>query len=145
MSTLKGQTPTLIRCYRAQDIRETFGRMAMNDVETFALVAGGHTFGKAHGNGPAEAVGAEPESALIEAGVWLGAAMVKAKALIPSCGIEGPWTSNPTQWDMGYLNLLYKYDWALTKSPAGAHIWHPVDIDEADMALKLMAAVKSPQ
>ena len=120
----------------AQDIRETFGRMAMNDVETFALVAGGHTFGKAHGNGPAEAVGAEPESAPIEAqGFGWESSHGKGKGVDTiTSGIEGPWTSNPTQWDMGYLNLLYKYDWALTKSPAGAHIWHPVDIDEADMA-----------
>ena len=120
----------------AQDIRETFGRMAMNDVETFALVAGGHTFGKAHGNGPADAVGAEPESAPIEAqGFGWESSHGKGKGVDTiTSGIEGPWTSNPTQWDMGYLNLLYKYDWALTKSPAGAHIWHPVDIDEADMA-----------
>ena len=120
----------------AQDIRETFGRMAMNDVETFALVAGGHTFGKAHGNGPAEAVGAEPESAPIEAqGFGWESSHGQGKGVDTiTSGIEGPWTSNPTQWDMGYLNLLYKYDWALTKSPAGAHIWHPVDIDEADMA-----------
>ncbi len=120
----------------AQDIRETFGRMAMNDVETFALVAGGHTFGKAHGNGPADAVGAEPESAPIEAqGFGWESSHGKGKGVDTiTSGIEGPWTSNPTQWDMGYLNLLYKYDWALTKSPAGAHIWHPVDIDDADMA-----------
>ena len=120
----------------AQDIRETFGRMAMNDVETFALVAGGHTFGKAHGNGPADAVGAEPEGAPIEAqGFGWESSHKSGKGVDTiTSGIEGPWTSNPTEWDMGYLNLLYKYDWALTKSPAGAHIWHPVDIDEADMA-----------
>ena len=120
----------------AQDIRETFGRMAMNDEETFALVAGGHTFGKAHGNGPASAVGAEPEGAPIEAqgfGWESSHASGKGVDTITS-GIEGPWTSNPTQWDMDYLRLLYNYDWELTKSPAGAHIWHPVDIDEADMA-----------
>ena len=120
----------------AQDIRETFGRMAMNDVETFALVAGGHTFGKAHGNGPADAVGAEPEGAPIEAqGFGWESSHKSGKGVDTiTSGIEGPWTSNPTEWDMGYLNLLYKYDWALTKSPAGAHIWQPVDIDEADMA-----------
>ena len=120
----------------AQDIRETFGRMAMNDVETFALVAGGHTFGKAHGNGPADAVGAEPEGASIEAqgfGWESSHASGKGVDTITS-GVEGPWTNNPTQWDMGYLNVLYKYDWELTKSPAGAHIWHPVNIDEDDMA-----------
>ena len=120
----------------AQDIRETFGRMAMNDVETFALVAGGHTFGKAHGNGPADAVGAEPEGAPIEAqGFGWESSHKSGKGVDAiTSGIEGPWTNNPTEWDMGYLNLLYKYDWKLTKSPAGAHIWHPVDIDEADMA-----------
>ena len=120
----------------AQDIRETFGRMAMNDVETFALVAGGHTFGKAHGNGPADAVGAEPEGAPIEAqGFGWESSHKSGKGVDTiTSGIEGPWTNNPTEWDMGYLNLLYKYDWQLTKSPAGAHIWHPVDIDEADMA-----------
>ncbi|MGC6517798.1 MAG: catalase/peroxidase HPI [Candidatus Puniceispirillaceae bacterium] len=120
----------------AQDIRETFGRMAMNDEETFALVAGGHTFGKAHGNGPASAVGAEPEGAPIEAqgfGWQSSHGAGKGVDTITS-GIEGPWTSNPTQWDMDYLRLLFKYDWALTKSPAGAHIWHPVDVEEADMA-----------
>ena len=120
----------------AQDIRETFGRMAMNDVETFALVAGGHTFGKAHGNGPADAVGAEPEGAPIEAqGFGWESSHKSGKGVDTiTSGIEGPWTNNPTEWDMGYLNLLYKYEWKLTKSPAGAHIWHPVDIDEADMA-----------
>ncbi|HCD50396.1 MAG: catalase/peroxidase HPI [SAR116 cluster bacterium MED-G04] len=119
----------------AQDIRETFGRMAMNDVETFALVAGGHTFGKAHGNGPATAVGAEPENGPIEAqgfGWASSHGMGKGVDAITS-GIEGPWTTNPIQWDMGYLELLYNYEWELTKSPAGAHIWHPVDLDEAHM------------
>ena len=120
----------------AQDIRETFGRMAMNDEETFALVAGGHTFGKAHGNGPADAVGAEPEGAPIEAQGfgWENSHGTGKGVDTITSGIEGPWTANPTQWDMGYLNLLYKYDWELTKSPAGAQIWHPIDIDEADMA-----------
>ena len=120
----------------AQDIRETFGRMAMNDEETFALVAGGHTFGKAHGNGPASAVGAEPEGADIEAqgfGWQSSHGAGKGVDTITS-GIEGPWTSNPTQWDMDYLRLLFKYDWALTKSPAGANIWHPVDVEDADLA-----------
>ncbi|MGC6485783.1 MAG: catalase/peroxidase HPI [Candidatus Puniceispirillales bacterium] len=120
----------------AQDIRETFGRMAMNDEETFALVAGGHTFGKAHGNGPADAVGAEPEGAPIEAqGFGWESSHKSGKGVDTiTSGIEGPWTANPTQWDMGYLELLYNYDWKLTKSPAGAHIWHPVDLDEAHMA-----------
>lgn len=119
----------------AQDIRETFGRMAMNDEETVALVAGGHTFGKAHGNGPADAVGAEPEGGAIEAQGfgWLSTHGSGVGVDAITSGVEGPWTTNPTQWDMGYLTLLYKYEWALTKSPAGANIWHPVDIDEADM------------
>ena len=119
----------------AQDIRETFARMAMNDEETVALVAGGHTFGKAHGNGPADLVGAEPEGESIEAqGLgWLSTHKSGVGVDAITSGIEGPWTTNPTQWDMGYLTLLYKYEWELTKSPAGAHIWHPVNIDPADM------------
>ena len=119
----------------AQDIRETFGRMAMNDEETVALTAGGHTFGKAHGNGPADAVGAEPEgSAMEDQGLgWLSTHGSGVGVDAITSGVEGPWTTNPTQWDMGYLTLLFKYEWALTKSPAGANIWHPVDIDEADM------------
>ena len=119
----------------AQDIRETFGRMAMNDEETVALVAGGHTFGKAHGNGPADAVGAEPEGGAIEAQGfgWLSSHKSGVGVDAITSGVEGPWTTNPTQWDMGYLTLLYKYEWALTKSPAGANIWHPVDVDPADM------------
>ena len=123
----------------AQDIRETFGRMAMNDEETFALTAGGHTFGKAHGNGPATAVGAEPEGAGIEAqGFGWASSHGSGKGVDTiTSGIEGPWTSNPIKWDMGYLHLLFKYDWELTKSPAGAHIWHPVGIDESDMAIEV--------
>ena len=119
----------------AQDIRETFGRMAMNDEETVALVAGGHTFGKAHGNGPADAVGAEPEGGAMEdQGLgWLSSHKSGVGVDAITSGVEGPWTTNPTQWDMGYLTLLYKYEWALTKSPAGANIWHPVDVDPADM------------
>ena len=119
----------------AQDIRETFGRMAMNDEETVALVAGGHTFGKAHGNGPADLVGAEPEGGAMEdQGLgWLSSHKSGVGVDAITSGVEGPWTTNPTQWDMGYLTLLYKYEWALTKSPAGANIWHPVDIDPADM------------
>ena len=119
----------------AQDIRETFGRMAMNDEETVALVAGGHTFGKAHGNGPADAVGAEPEGGAMEdQGLgWLSSHKSGVGVDAITSGVEGPWTTNPTHWDMGYLTLLYKYEWALTKSPAGANIWHPVDVDPADM------------
>ena len=120
----------------AQDIRETFGRMAMNDEETFALTAGGHTFGKAHGNGPADAVGAEPEGAGIEAQGfgWISSHGSGKGVDTITSGIEGPWTNNPIKWDMGYLGLLFKYDWELTKSPAGAHIWHPIGIEESDMA-----------
>ena len=120
----------------AQDIRETFGRMAMNDEETFALTAGGHTFGKAHGNGPADAVGAEPEGAGLEAqGFGWASSHGSGKGVDTiTSGIEGPWTNNPIKWDMGYLGLLFKYDWELTKSPAGAHIWHPIGIEESDMA-----------
>ena len=120
----------------AQDIRETFGRMAMNDEETVALVAGGHTFGKAHGAGDPELVGAEPEGAPIhQMGFgWANSHGAGKGRDTTTSGIEGPWTANPTQWDNGYFELLFKYDWQLTKSPAGAHIWHPVDIAEEDMA-----------
>ena len=120
----------------AQDVRETFGRMAMNDEETVALVAGGHTFGKAHGAGDPELVGAEPEGAPIEelGFGWSNAHGSGYGVDATTSGIEGPWTANPTVWDNGYFDLLFKYEWQLTKSPAGANIWHPVDIDEADMA-----------
>ncbi len=115
----------------AHDIRETFARMAMNDEETVALVAGGHTFGKAHGNGDADLVGAEPEGADITAqGLgWLSShASGKGVDAITS-GIEGPWTANPTQWDMGYFDVLFGCDWELTKSPAGANQWQPKSDD----------------
>jgi len=110
-----------------RDVRETFARMAMNDEETVALVAGGHTFGKAHGAGPESNVGREPEgAALEEQGLgWknkLGSG--KAGDAITS-GIEGAWKPNPTKWDMGYFDTLFKYEWELTKSPAGAHQWKP--------------------
>ena len=120
----------------AQDVRETFGRMAMNDEETVALVAGGHTFGKAHGAGDPELVGAEPEGApMEELGFgWSNAHGSGYGVDATTSGIEGPWTANPTVWDNGYFDLLFKYEWQLTKSPAGANIWHPVDLDEADMA-----------
>jgi catalase-peroxidase len=120
----------------AKDIRETFARMAMNDEETVALTAGGHTFGKMHGAGDVAHVGPEPEAAPIEAmGLgWLSTHKSgKGRDTITS-GLEGAWTPNPTQWDMGYFDVLFKYDWDLTKSPAGAWIWTPKDLREEDMA-----------
>ena len=119
-----------------QDIRETFGRMGMDDEETVALVAGGHTFGKAHGAGNAALVGPEPEGAPMEnmGFGWISThGSGKGKDAITS-GIEGPWTPNPIQWDSGYFDVLFKYDWALNKSPAGANIWNPVNVSEDDMA-----------
>jgi catalase-peroxidase len=120
----------------AHDIRETFARMGMNDEETVALIAGGHTFGKAHGAGDAAHVGPEPEAAPIEAqGLgWLSThGSDKGHDTITS-GIEGAWTANPTQWDNGYFDLLFKYQWWLTKSPAGAYQWLAVNPDEKDLA-----------
>ena len=117
------------------DIRETFARMAMNDVETVALVAGGHTFGKCHGAGDASLVGPEPEGASIaEQGLgWTSKhGSGKAGDTITS-GIEGAWTPNPTQWDNGYFTTLFKYDWELTKSPAGAWQWLAKGVAEEDM------------
>ncbi len=111
----------------ARDIRETFGRMAMNDEETVALVAGGHTFGKAHGAGPDSHVGKEPEGADIEAqGLGWNSSFESGMAghTITS-GIEGAWKPKPTTWDMGFLETLYGFEWELTKSPAGAHQWKP--------------------
>jgi catalase-peroxidase len=120
----------------ARDIRETFARMGMNDEETVALIAGGHTFGKAHGAGDAAHVGPEPEAAPMEAlGLgWLSThGSGKGHDTITS-GIEGAWTANPTQWDNGYFDLLFKYQWWLTKSPAGAYQWLAVNPDEKDLA-----------
>ena len=118
------------------DIRETFARMAMNDEETVALVAGGHTFGKAHGAGDPELVGAEPEGASItEQGFgWKNKFESGVGIHTTTSGIEGPWTSNPVKWDMGYFDLLFGYDWQLTKSPAGANIWHAKELSAADHA-----------
>ena len=122
----------------AQDIRETFARMAMNDEETVALTAGGHTFGKAHGAGDAGLVGAEPEGASIEEQGfgWISThGSGKGRDAITS-GIEGAWTANPIQWDNGYFDLLFKYEdsWTLVKNPAGANQWTPAHPDEEDMA-----------
>jgi catalase-peroxidase len=120
----------------ARDIRETFARMAMEDEETVALVAGGHTFGKCHGAGDAALVGPEPEAAPLEAmGLgWLSRHGSGKGGDAITSGIEGAWTSNPTKWDMGYFDVLFGYDWDLVKSPAGAWQWVPVNPDEKDLA-----------
>ncbi len=114
-----------------RDIRKTFARMAMNDEETVALVAGGHTFGKCHGAGDAAQVGPEPEAAPVEEqGLGWRSLFKSGKANDTiSSGIEGPWNSTPTQWDMGYFDTLFDYDWNLVKSPAGAQQWVPSDPD----------------
>ncbi len=119
----------------AHDVRETFARMAMNDEETVALVAGGHTFGKAHGAGDAKLVGPEPEAAALEEqGLGWRNSHGSGKGIdATTSGIEGAWKPNPTTWDMGYLTMLFKYEWELTKSPAGAHQWKPKNVDEADL------------
>ena len=119
-----------------RDIRETFGRMAMNDEETVALVAGGHTFGKGHGAGPDDNVGPEPEGASMEEmgfGWTSSYASGKGSDTITS-GFEGAWTSNPTQWDNGYFDLLFGYEWEQTTTPAGAIVWHAIGQTEEDMA-----------
>lgn len=119
----------------AQDVRLTFARMAMDDEETVALTAGGHTVGKAHGNGNAKLLGPEPEAADVdEQGLgWQNRTSRGVGRDTVSSGIEGAWTTHPTQWDNGYFHLLFTYDWALAKSPAGAWQWQPVGIREEDM------------
>jgi catalase-peroxidase len=120
-----------------RDVRETFARMAMNDEETVALVAGGHTFGKCHGAGDAAHVGPEPEAAPIEEqGLGWKSSFGSGKGGDTiSSGIEGAWKPNPTKWDMGYLNVLFKYEWELVKSPAGANQWLAKDVAEEDMVV----------
>ncbi|MFB2701719.1 catalase/peroxidase HPI [Aeromonas veronii] len=119
----------------AQDMRVTFARMAMDDEETVALTAGGHSVGKAHGNGDAKQLGPEPEGAsLEEQGLgWINHHSRGIGRNTVTSGIEGAWTTHPTQWDNGYFDLLFKYDWWLQKSPAGAHQWEPINIAEEDM------------
>jgi len=118
----------------ALHVRETFARMAMDDEETAALTCGGHTVGKGHGNGDAGALGAEPEGAGIEdqGFGWINPNQTNASSMVTS-GIEGAWTSDPTVFDMGFFKLLFGYEWELTKSPAGANQWQPIDIKEEDM------------
>ena len=118
----------------AAHVRETFARMAMNDEETVALTAGGHTVGKAHGNGKASNLGPEPEAADIsEQGLgWNNHTSRGVGRNTVTSGIEGAWTTHPTKWDNGYFDLLFKYEWKLTKSPAGANQWEPVNIAEED-------------
>ena len=120
----------------AHDIRETFGRMAMNDYETVALIAGGHTFGKCHGAGDDGLVGVGPEDAPMEQqqfGWKSGFGKGMGRDAITS-GLEGPWTKNPAQWDNGYFENLFKYEYELVKSPAGAYQWHPIDLEEENHA-----------
>ena len=120
-----------------KDVRETFARMAMNDEETVALIAGGHTFGKCHGAGDAAHVGPEPEAAPMEQqGLGWKSDFGSGKAGDTiSSGIEGAWKPNPTTWDMGYLRVMFKYEWELLKSPAGAYIWLAVDVEDEDMVV----------
>ncbi|MFV0490965.1 MAG: catalase/peroxidase HPI [Pseudorhodobacter sp.] len=121
----------------AAQVRETFARMAMNDEETAALTAGGHTVGKAHGNGNAEALGPDPEAAdVTDQGLgWSNPAQNGKASLAVTSGLEGAWTTHPTKWDNGFFDMLFGHEWELTKSPAGALQWEPVDIREEDKPL----------
>ncbi|MDC7224558.1 MAG: catalase/peroxidase HPI [Spirochaetales bacterium] len=121
----------------AKDVRDTFARMAMNDEETVALIAGGHTFGKCHGAGDASHVGPEPEAApMEEQGLgWKSRFKSGKGGDTISSGIEGAWKPNPTQWDSGYLKVMFKYEWELIKSPAGAYAWLSKDTEEEDMVV----------
>lgn len=123
----------------AQDVRVTFARMAMNDEETVALTAGGHTVGKCHGNGKAQDLGPEPEGEELEAqGLgWLNKKGPGIGANAVTSGLEGAWTTHPTQWDNGYFHLLLNYDWELKKSPAGASQWEPINIKEEDKVVSV--------
>ncbi|MEP3655448.1 MAG: catalase/peroxidase HPI [Litorimonas sp.] len=119
----------------AEHIRVTFARMAMNDEETAALTAGGHTVGKAHGNGDADALGREPEGANIEdqGFGWMNPNVTGKPSSHITSGVEGAWTTNPTKFDMGYFDMLFGHEWELTTSPAGAKQWKPVNIEDIDM------------
>ena len=118
----------------ALHVRETFARMAMNDEETVALTAGGHTVGKCHGNGDAALIGPDPEAAdVVEQGLgWMNHSTRGVGRNTVTSGIEGAWTTHPTRWDNGYFDLLFGYEWELRKSPAGAWQWEPIDIREED-------------
>ncbi len=130
----------------AKDIRETFARMAMNDEETVALIAGGHTFGKAHGAGDASLVGREPEASHIEhqGKGWLSRYKSGKGVDTITSGLEGAWTATPITWDNSFFETLYKYDWNLTKSPAGAWQWEAVGLEEADFAPEVDNSGKVP-
>ena len=119
----------------ALQVRETFKRMAMNDEETVALTAGGHTVGKTHGNGDASILGPDPESADVEEqGLgWSNPTKSGKGRYTVTSGLEGAWTTNPTKWDNGFFEMLFNHDWELRKSPAGAHQWEPINIKEEDM------------
>ena len=131
----------------AQHVRETFARMAMNDEETVALTAGGHTVGKMHGAGRAENLEATPEAAgLHEAGLgWMNHTTRGVGNQTVSSGLEGAWTTNPTRWDNEYFYLLFTYEWENVKSPAGAKQWEPINIKEEDRPVDVEDPSDSPQ